>query len=207
MQRRLNRVDLAEAEKIMVAECTATILRQTDNIIRLVNEFSSFARMPTPQKRDENVSALVSEVLALYQNSYPWLTVTFSSPENPVMFFCDAGLMRQLLTNLFKNALEAIQERHGASPTTGHCSCSLTCDEKTIVLVVEDNGTGFPSSEDVSSFFQPYRTTKAMGTGLGLSIVQKIVDEHGGNIAVSTICDADGQIRGARVVLTFPSQP
>jgi two-component system nitrogen regulation sensor histidine kinase NtrY len=207
LQRRFNRLDLGDAEKTMLAECTATILRQTDNIIRLVNEFSSFARIPTPQKREENLGALVSEVLALYQNSYPWLTITFLKLDAPVMFSCDAGLMRQLLTNLVKNALESIQERHGNTPQIATLSCFLKHDETGIFLVIEDNGTGFDTVHDLSTFFQPYRTTKAMGTGLGLSIVQKIVDEHGGNIAVSNICDADGQTQGARVVLTFPSQP
>ncbi|MFM7621884.1 MAG: ATP-binding protein, partial [Alphaproteobacteria bacterium] len=207
MQRRLGRLDLAEAEKTMVAECTSTILRQTDNIMRLVNEFSSFARIPAPQKQTENLTALVSEIMALYRHSYPALAVTFSKPPEAVMMVCDAGLMRQLFTNVFKNALESIQERHGAACTEGSIACDLTHQGNTVSLSIQDNGTGFDGLDDLSPFFQPYRTTKAMGTGLGLSIVQKIVDEHGGNVALSNICDADGQKQGARVVITLPSQP
>jgi two-component system nitrogen regulation sensor histidine kinase NtrY len=207
MQRRLSRLDLGESEKTMVAECTSTILRQTDNIMRLVNEFSSFARIPAPQKQPENLAALVSEIIALYHHSYPWLAVTFSKPENPAILVCDAGLMRQLLTNVFKNALESIQERYGAHPKEGAIACTLHHQGSTVVLTVQDNGVGFSGVEDLSPFFQPYRTTKAMGTGLGLSVVQKIVDEHGGNIALSNICDADGQKQGARVVITLPSMP
>ena len=85
--------------------------------------------------------------------------------------------------------------------------CSLTHQGNHVLLTIEDNGMGFDGLDDLSPFFQPYRTTKAMGTGLGLSVVQKIVDEHGGNIALSNICDADGQKQGARVVITLPSQP
>lgn len=207
MQRRLGRLDLADAEKTMVAECTSTILRQTDNIMRLVNEFSSFARIPAPQKQPENLGALVSEIIALYRHSYPALSVSVAKPETAVTLVCDAGLMRQLLTNVFKNALESIQERHGPNAPEGKILCSLTHQGNHVLLTIEDNGMGFDGLDDLSPFFQPYRTTKAMGTGLGLSVVQKIVDEHGGNIALSNICDADGQKQGARVVITLPSQP
>ncbi|MFO0006481.1 MAG: sensor histidine kinase, partial [bacterium] len=124
MQRRLSRLDLGESEKTMVAECTSTILRQTDNIMRLVNEFSSFARIPTPQKQPENLTALVSEIIALYRHSYPALSVSLTTPQQPVTLICDAGLMRQLLTNVFKNALESIQERYGASAAQGAMVCA-----------------------------------------------------------------------------------
>ena len=207
MQRRLGRLDLAEAEKTMVAECTSTILRQTDNIMRLVNEFSSFARIPAPQKQPENLGALVSEIIALYRHSYPALSVSVEKPETAVTLICDAGLMRQLLTNVFKNALESIQERHGPNSAQGKILCALDHQGNHALLTIEDNGMGFDGLDDLSPFLQPYRTTKAMGTGLGLSVVQKIVDEHGGNIALSNICDADGQKQGARVVITLPSQP
>ncbi|MFM7631507.1 MAG: histidine kinase dimerization/phospho-acceptor domain-containing protein, partial [Alphaproteobacteria bacterium] len=143
MQRRLGRLDLAEAEKTMVAECTSTILRQTDNIMRLVNEFSSFARIPAPQKQTENLTALVSEIMALYRHSYPALAVTFSKPPEAVMMVCDAGLMRQLFTNVFKNALESIQERHGAACTEGSIAFDLTHQGNTVSLSIQDNGTGF----------------------------------------------------------------
>ena len=206
MQRRLNKLELTPDTKIMVNECTDTILRQTDNIMRLVNEFSGFARMPTANKQTEDLVKIINNTITLYRSSYPQLKISFDSNQPIVQFQCDAGLMQQLFTNLFKNALESMQEKYN---TLSHektiINCLLSSQDNEIRIEISDTGKGFSDINNFSSFFEPYHTTKTMGTGLGLSVVQKIIDEHGGNIALSNTINSENQTKGAFITIILPN--
>ena len=180
-------------------QCTDTIVRQVEDIKRMVDEFSSFARMPKPRLQEDDLSACIRQVLFLMRVGHPEVAMEEQMPEAPVVARFDRRLLSQALTNIIKNATEGIaaaQER-GEAP---RIAVSLGVDDANVVTInVVDNGKGFPS-ESRQKLLEPYVTTRAEGTGLGLPIVAKILEDHGGGIE---LLDApDGQ--GARVRLWFP---
>ena len=180
-------------------QCTDTIVRQVEDIKRMVDEFSSFARMPKPRLQEDDLSACIRQVLFLMRVGHPEVAMEEHLPEAPVIARFDRRLLSQALTNIIKNATEGIaaaQER-GEAP---RIAISLGVDDADVVSIdVVDNGKGFPA-ESRQKLLEPYVTTRAEGTGLGLPIVAKILEDHGGGIE---LLDApDGQ--GARVRLWFP---
>ncbi len=182
-------------------QCTDTIVRQVEDIKRMVDEFSSFARMPKPRLQEDDLSACIRQVLFLMRVGHPEVAMEEHLPEAPVIARFDRRLLSQALTNIIKNATEGIaaaQER-GEAP---RIAVSLGVDDAGVVSIdVVDNGKGFPI-ESRQKLLEPYVTTRAEGTGLGLPIVAKILEDHGGGIE---LLDApDGQ--GARVRLWFPLQ-
>lgn len=181
--------------------CTDTIVRQVDEIRRMVNEFSEFARMPTPSLANENLSELVEQAVFLQKSGFSEITFETDLPAAPVVQKCDASQIGRVLTNVLKNAAEAIQGREldktdGGLPP-GHILIRLIPGEKGNTLAVEDNGKGLPK-EGRDRLTEPYVTTRAKGTGLGLAIVKKIMEDHGGSLILE-----DSGEGGARVVLTF----
>jgi two-component system nitrogen regulation sensor histidine kinase NtrY len=181
--------------------CTDTIIRHVEDIGRMVDEFSSFARMPTPVMKNENILEICRQALFLQRNAHTDIDFELIAPEVSPVVACDARLIGQALTNLLKNAAESIQGRNGseADLPRGNIAIRVQADEAQTVIAVEDNGKGLPVQER-ASLTEPYVTTRAKGTGLGLAIVKKIMEEHRGEL---TLDDNEGG--GAVVALIFPA--
>ena len=164
---------------------TDVIVRQTNDLRRIVDEFSKFARMPEPDRRETDLTALVKAAVMLQENGQPNVHFTKALPDKPDLIELDATMIGQALTNLIKNAGEAIeevQEKHkpGYAP---EIRVSLTSTDAFATITIADNGTGLPP--DRSRLFEPYVTTREKGTGLGLPIVKKIIEEHGGTLILT----------------------
>jgi len=180
--------------------CTDTIIRQVGDIGRMVDEFSSFARMPRPTVKEEDAKELCQQALFLQRNGNPGIRYTANLPTHPVLLDCDRRQVAQVLTNILKNSAEAIEGRDERSDTPlpqGEISLSLIEDESGLRIVVEDNGRGLPK-EGRERLTEPYMTTRSKGTGLGLAIVKKIMEDHGGFLSLQ---DREGG--GARISLVF----
>jgi two-component system nitrogen regulation sensor histidine kinase NtrY len=182
-------------------QCTDTIIRQVSDIGRMVDEFSSFARMPTPTMRRENAQELLHQSVFLQRVAHPQIAFETKAPVNPVYFECDGRLVSQALTNVLKNATEAIAARE-ASGFEGPGRIAITLEETNDRLIyrVADNGVGLPPQHR-HRLTEPYVTTRTKGTGLGLAIVKKILEDHGGDV---TLADRDDEETGAEVRLSFP---
>jgi len=159
--------------------CVDTIIRQVDHIGRLVGEFSSFARMPAPNIQPENLVKICKEELFLQKHSHPDIKFEMDSSLKALNFPCDRGQMGQVLTNLVKNAIEAIEVKKLPG---GQITLSLKEDHSKVILSVRDNGIGLPPVGR-ERLTEPYVTFREKGTGLGLAIVKKIVEDHGGKIS------------------------
>jgi two-component system nitrogen regulation sensor histidine kinase NtrY len=178
--------------------CTDTIIRQVGDIGRMVDEFSSFARMPRPTLLPEDAKELCQQAMFLQRSGNAEIRYRSNLPDKPVPLRCDRRQVSQVLTNILKNAAEAIEGREGESLPQGEIALSLTDDGKTVHIVVEDNGKGLPV-EGRERLTEPYMTTRSKGTGLGLAIVKKIMEDHGGWLALD-----DRESGGARISLVFP---
>ncbi|MFQ5773180.1 MAG: ATP-binding protein [Kiloniellaceae bacterium] len=181
--------------------CTDTIVRHVGDIGRMVDEFSSFARMPAPVMAEEDLAELVRQALFLQQAAHPDIAFAVEAVDRPVVVTCDREQIGRALTNLLQNAVDAIERRprqadQPAPP--GQVSVRLIDGDGAWSIEVEDNGCGLPKTER-HLLTEPYVTTRAEGTGLGLAIVKKIMEDHGGNVQLS---DRPGG--GARVRLLFP---
>lgn len=179
--------------------CIETIIRQVSHIGKLVNEFSSFARMPEPKLRPENVSQICEQALFLHKDAHKDITFDADIPKSPVMFVCDAQQISQVITNLLQNAVDALHEQ--ASKTTEpHIKLKVSQDAVATLITVDDNGPGFPL-QNRERLLEPYITYREKGTGLGLAIVHRIVEDHGGTLELF-----DSPMGGASVALRFPTQ-
>jgi two-component system nitrogen regulation sensor histidine kinase NtrY len=182
-------------------QCTETIIRQVGDIGRMVDEFSSFARMPAPVMRRENAQELIQQAVFLQRVAHAQIAFEIRAPKDPVFLECDGRLVAQALTNVLKNAGEAIGARIAKGNTApGRIVVALACDEGVVSFRIADNGVGLPH-EHRDRLTEPYVTTRAKGTGLGLAIVRKVMEDHGGDI---TLQDADKDLQGAEIVLRFP---
>ncbi|MHB2169199.1 sensor histidine kinase NtrY-like [Alsobacter sp. R-9] len=181
-------------------QCTDTIVRQVDDIKRMVDEFSSFARMPKPQPDDDDLAAVVRQVLFLMRVGHPDIVFDEDIPEARMVARFDRRLVSQAVTNIVKNAAESV----GAVPEDergqGRIVVSIKRIDGRLVIDVSDNGKGFPA-EHRQRLLEPYMTTREGGTGLGLAIVGKIMEEHGGGIE---LLDNPEVPRGALVRLWMP---
>jgi two-component system nitrogen regulation sensor histidine kinase NtrY len=180
--------------------CTDTIVRQVGDIGRMVDEFSSFARMPRPTVQPEDAKELCQQALFLQRNGNAGIRYTAALPDHRVPLICDRRQVGQVLTNTLKNAAEAIEGREakpGETLPPGEISLSLLDEGTTVRIIVEDNGKGLPV-EGRERLTEPYMTTRSKGTGLGLAIVKKIMEDHGGLLALE---DREGG--GARISLVF----
>jgi two-component system, NtrC family, nitrogen regulation sensor histidine kinase NtrY len=183
------------------AACTDTIIRHVGDIGRMVDEFSSFARMPAPVLRDEDLNEIVRQATFLQRAATPEIRIETDLPGAPLRLNCDSRQVAQALINLLKNAAESILSREG-DVTPGLMVVRLGREGDDIVLSVEDNGRGLPS-EGRERLIEPYVTTHTKGTGLGLAIVKKIMEDHHGELVLD---DREGG--GARVKLVFhPPEP
>ena len=182
--------------------CTDTIVRHVEDIGRMVDEFSAFARMPAPVIKEQDVRELCRQATFLQSTGRGDIRYTQEFPlQQPLLVDCDARQIAQALTNLLKNAAEAIDARpqplHGLLPK-GDIKLTLNMKDGKITLSVADNGKGLPV-EERNSLTEPYVTTRAKGTGLGLAIVKKIMEDHGGEVVLG-----DRVGGGAVVTLIWP---
>lgn len=181
--------------------CTDTIIRQVGDIGRMVDEFSAFARMPSPVMKPQNVNELCRQAVFLQSSAHPDIRYTTDLPPGPLTVPCDGRQISQALTNLLQNAADAIEGRvvpEGTERVPGQIHVAVVADEEQVVITLEDNGKGLPV-EERDRLTEPYVTTRAKGTGLGLAIVKKIMEDHGGELLL-----ADREGCGARVQLVIP---
>ena len=183
-------------------KCTDTIIRHVGDIRRMVDEFSSFARMPTPVIKDEDIRELVKVSVFSQRVAFPDIEFQTSLPDAPVQVECDDRLIAQALGNLIKNAGESISARIVSQPTPpGRVNIDLVVEDDYARIHVVDNGVGLPTSHR-HRLTEPYMTTREKGTGLGLAIVRKVLEDHDGSIAFND-CDRFGPT-GACVSLSIP---
>jgi two-component system nitrogen regulation sensor histidine kinase NtrY len=180
-------------------QCTDTIIRQVGDIGRMVDEFSSFARMPAPQMRRENAQELLHQAVFLQRVGNPDIEFATRMPSGIVHFEGDGRLISQALTNVIKNATEAVTAYSSEHGGKGAIDTSLEVANGKVVFSIQDNGVGLPH-EQRHRLTEPYVTTRAKGTGLGLAIVRKIAEDHGGEI---TLADRADGTHGAEVRLSF----
>jgi len=194
---RLRRKYLGEVRSSpeVFTQCTDTIVRQVEDIRRMVDEFSNFARMPAPEFHEEDLAAIARQCVVAGQIAHPNLAITVEVPPIPVPMVCDQRQLGQAIDNLIINASQALGEWTDR-PAKPEVRVTVQGDEHVVELLVDDNGPGFGAER--SKLTEPYVTTRAKGTGLGLAIVQRIVHEHGGRMALE---DRPGG--GARVRMTF----
>jgi len=188
------------ADREVFDQCTATIVRQVDDIKRMVDEFSSFARMPKPRIGQDDVAETVRQVVFMMRIAHPDIAFVDEIPSGPVPAHFDRRLVSQAVTNIVKNAAEAIAAVPESERGRSEIRIGLYEGEgDTLVIEVTDNGKGFPK-ENRHRLLEPYMTTREGGTGLGLAIVSKIFEEHGGGIELGD----NPHERGGRVRLWFP---
>jgi len=182
--------------------CTDTIIRHVGDIGRMIDEFSSFARMPAPVIKPENLVEIVRETVFLQRTAHPDIAFETIFPTRSITVRCDARLVGQALINIVKNAIEAIELRiaeQRADPA-GHIRVSISDVAGQAAVIVEDNGNGLPQ-QGRERLTEPYVTTRAKGTGLGLAIVKKIMEDHQGELVLE-----DGEPDGTRVKLIFAAE-
>jgi len=187
-------------------QCTDTIIRQVSDIGRMVDEFSAFARMPKPVMELHDVREIVREAVFLFQVSRPEIKFDLDLPAKPVITMSDQRLLTQAVTNLVKNASEAIDTAVEADPAragTGHITAAVGTKGDHVHVTVIDNGCGLPK-ENRERLVEPYMTTRVKGTGLGLAIVQRITEQHGGKLQLTDAPKRNGKIEGASVRMDLP---
>jgi len=183
-------------------QCTDTIIRQVGDIGRMVDEFSSFARTPKPVVERQDLAETVRQVVFLMRVGHPEITFDVELPNAPMPAKFDRRLISQALTNIVKNATEAIAALPAAEQGSGRILVRLAQDGHKAVIDVIDNGTGLPLA-DRERLTEPYVTTREKGTGLGLAIVGKILEQHGGGVELHDAPAVKEGGRGAWVRMRF----
>ena len=187
----------------MFEQCTDTIVRQVDDIRRMVDEFSRFARMPKPVIAADDVADTVRQAVFLMRVGNAEIDIDVEIAEDPMPARFDRRLISQALTNIIKNATEAISAVPPDRARQGHDPrCVRRATATTIVIDVVDNGIGLPK-ENRSRLLEPYVTTREKGTGLGLAIVGRIIEDHGGSIELRDAAEKIPGQRGAWVRVRF----
>ncbi len=193
-------------DRAVFEQCTDTIVRQVDDIRRMVDEFSRFARMPKPVMAAEDVADTVRQVVFLQRVGNADIDIEVDIAEDPMPAQFDRRLISQGLTNIIKNAGEAIAAAPADPAGHGRIHVAAARDGTDIVIDVIDTGVGLPK-ENRSRLLEPYVTTREKGTGLGLAIVGKILEEHGGRIELHDAGEKFPGQRGAWMRLRFASEP
>jgi two-component system nitrogen regulation sensor histidine kinase NtrY len=184
-------------------KCTDTILRQVHDIGRMVDEFSSFARMPTPRMAFADMSDIARSTVFGQRLAFSDLRIEVEGVDTPIGLVCDERLISQALLNLVKNAAESVEARRArdGEPKEGIVTLRLRDLDFGVQFEVIDNGLGFPE-KDRHRLIEPYVTTRTKGAGLGLAIVARIIEDHGGLIELD---DAPGP-SGAIVRFVLPKR-
>ena len=192
----------------MFDELTSTIVRQVAALRTMVDEFSSFARLPKPMFRDEDALDLVRQAVFLQEVAHQDIAFCLETPGGEVPLSCDRHQFGQAMTNVLKNAVEAVQARAAdvgegkdeGEEFAGRIAVSITPENDFVDIRITDNGVGLPAERD--RIAEPYVTTREKGTGLGLAIVSKIVEEHGGEMSFAPMAEG-----GTQVILRFARNP
>ena len=192
-------------DKAVFEQCTDTIVRQVDDIKRMVDEFSRFARMPKPVMTAEDVADTARQVVFLQRVGNPDIDIEFETEDETMPAKFDRRLISQGLTNIVKNATEAIAAVPPEQLGKGRIRVSVKREDNDIVIDVIDNGTGLPK-ENRNRLLEPYVTTREKGTGLGLAIVGRILEEHGGRMELFDAPEVATGGRGAWVRLRFAAE-
>ncbi|HQN54426.1 MAG TPA: ATP-binding protein [Novosphingobium sp.] len=200
LKRRYTKLITADTE--LFEELTGTIIRQVGDLRRMVDEFSSFARLPKPVFRREDPVDLARQALFLQEVARPDINFAFDAQGDVGAIACDRHQFGQAMTNVLKNAVEAIEARQklAGADYRGRIAVSLRMAGEALEVRVADNGVGLP--QDRERIVEPYVTTREKGTGLGLAIVNKIVEEHGGEMTF-----APGDLEGTVVTMRFARDP
>lgn len=192
-----------ETDPELFEELTSTIIRQVGDLRKMVDEFSSFARLPKPVFRSEDPVDLSRQALFLQEVARPDIDFAFEAGAGVHdRILCDRHQFGQAMTNVLKNAVEAVEARARNAPADfrGRVSLSMRGEGEAIVVAISDNGIGLP--QDRERIVEPYVTTREKGTGLGLAIVKKIVEEHGGEMTFTSL-----EGGGTQVSMRFARDP
>jgi two-component system, NtrC family, nitrogen regulation sensor histidine kinase NtrY len=197
-------------EESTLKRYTDVIIRQTEDIQRIVDDFSRFARMPEPEKQKIDLTQLLSDVVLLQQGTLSKIEISYNKIGSVPLGIVDKTMMNQVFTNLIKNAGEAIfsleqYNEHTTRKDTiiGYIAITLSFVENCFIISIKDSGIGLP--ENSVSLFEPYITTRKEGTGLGLSIVKKIIEQHNGTISLDRLSHSDNNPNfSTEVVVLLP---
>jgi two-component system, NtrC family, nitrogen regulation sensor histidine kinase NtrY len=189
-------------DKVVFEQCTDTIVRQVDDIRRMVDEFSRFARMPKPVIEGEDVADTVRQAVFLMRVGHPDVEIEAEIKQEPLRAQFDRRLISQALTNIIKNATEAIEAVPAEELGKGRIDVIAGRENDDIVIDVIDNGIGLPKVSR-ARLLEPYVTTREKGTGLGLAIVGRVLEDHGGRIEMHDASDIRPGARGAWMRLRF----
>jgi two-component system nitrogen regulation sensor histidine kinase NtrY len=191
-----------EQDGELFEELTGTIIRQVGDLRKMVDEFSSFARLPKPVFRSEDAVDLVRQALFLQEVGHPEIGYRFAASGEVPKIDCDRHQFGQAMTNVLKNAAEAVdtRRREAEADYRGLIEVEVEADDRFLTVSVSDNGIGLP--QEGVRIMEPYVTTREKGTGLGLAIVKKIVEEHGGELNI-----AASAVGGTRATLRFARDP
>jgi two-component system, NtrC family, nitrogen regulation sensor histidine kinase NtrY len=189
-------------DKAIFEQCTDTIVRQVDDIRRMVDEFSRFARMPKPVIEGEDVADTVRQAVFLMKVGHPEIDIEVELKEDPLRAQFDRRLISQALTNIIKNATEAIEAVPSEQLGKGRIDVIVAHEDDDVIIDVVDNGIGLPKVAR-ARLLEPYVTTREKGTGLGLAIVGRVLEDHGGRIELKDASDFRPGQRGAWMRLRF----
>jgi two-component system nitrogen regulation sensor histidine kinase NtrY len=189
-------------DKAVFDQCTDTIVRQVDDIRRMVDEFSRFARMPKPVMEGEDVADTVRQAVFLMKVAHPDIDIETDIKQEPLKAQFDRRLISQAVTNIVKNATEAIEQVAPGELGKGRIDVIAARENDDIVIDVIDNGIGLPKVAR-ARLLEPYVTTRAKGTGLGLAIVGRVLEDHGGRIELKDASDFRPGQRGAWMRMRF----
>ena len=208
---------IPEADQKVFSQCIDTIVRHVGDIGTMVKEFSDFARMPEPVMSSVDIHSLISDVVTLNQQAHPALVFSRSGlladSSRSIIMRCDEQQIRQAFINLLTNAIDAVEDKikqAGEAAETGRIDIRIETPEgHDVLVIINDNGPGFPKGRDPESLTEPYVTFKEKGTGLGLAIVKKIMEDHKGRIEFGLGQDVAGlkglsDLGGATVSLILP---
>ena len=197
---------LLDKDSGTLSNMTEVIVRQTNDLSRIVDEFSRFARMPEPDKKSEDIIQIINSAISLQETGLPEISFKKNIVGGPIMFELDATMISQALINLLKNAGESIESRinkHESSKVIGQIEIIAERQDSFLKVSIVDNGLGLP--EDRARLFEPYVTTRENGTGLGLAIVKKIIEEHGGTFRLEDAPQyKNSRIVGAAAIIELP---
>ena len=197
------------AEEDNLSQYCDVIIRQTNDLRRIVDEFSKFARMPEPIKRSVNITKLLKDVILLFEISSPAIKIKLKNPHGDINMNVDETMINQAFTNLIKNAGEAIESKAKLNSTNKfdpEIRIFIKKNVNNLEIIIEDNGIGLPTQER-SRLFEPYVTNRENGTGLGLSIVKKIIEEHNGSLELLDASPfSNNEDFGAKMRIIFPKE-
>ncbi|MDB4249133.1 PAS domain-containing sensor histidine kinase [Amylibacter sp.] len=197
------------AEEDNLSQYCDVIIRQTNDLRRIVDEFSKFARMPESIKRSVNITKLLKDVILLFEISSAAIKIKLKNPHGDINVNVDETMINQAFTNLIKNAGEAIESKaklNSINKFDPEIRIFIKKNVNNLEIIIEDNGIGLPTQER-SRLFEPYVTNRENGTGLGLSIVKKIIEEHNGSLELLDASPfSNNEDFGAKIRIIFPKE-